>query len=656
MKTFKRILTLAAVSLILTGCGGGGSSSSDSDSPLPDDDTHSAMFSNPAYLASWDDADGEIGVFTRASTCASCHSGSDTVMNSNGEDVSPFTQWKHSTMANSLNDPFFNAFVEEETHVFPHLKNFIEDTCMSCHAPMAYTHAHQTGEGLVKDDTSFILENGGYPFESAIGDHHAREGIACTACHQIQPDNLGTVAGMSGHYKINSDTENAGDAPVFGPFKDLTAQNMLNQTQYLPQYAAHISESAMCATCHNLYTPTLDLDGQPVLIDANDPNSIAQFPEQTPFWEWQNSIYADVNNVEGNKTCQACHMAEPEDNYQSIISTKGPGLLPRPDIGGVDDIDSVFSAHEFVGGNSYLLTLLKTYMTELGLGTDSGHSQQGFQSKIEQTRQFLASSATIETGTIALANDTLEVPVTITNHAGHKLPTSYPSRRMWIHMKVTDNTGAPVFESGAVDSNGRILLDSNFTSYTCLDIEKSDSFDSVAEGCYEPHRDVINSENQVAIYEGVLGDVNQDITHVLLHARQYLKDNRIPPKGWILANQHVNPADANIMDDGIVGILGNDTNLTIESDDPNFAPGKDGAGSDGTDTVTYQIDTTGFTGPFNIEVDLYYQTIRPSFVYAMHADDDEHVVEGNSYVARFKAMYEETPPVTETLASTSTVH
>lgn len=660
MKTLKWILALVSVSLILTGCGGGGGGgSSDTDNTIPDDETHSTIFSNTPSSATW----GTVGVFTNASKCAECHSGNTSVMNYNGEDVSPFTQWKHSTMANSLNDPYFNATVEEETHIFPHLKNFIEDTCMSCHAPMAYTHAHQTGEALVKDDTSFILENGGYPFETAIDADHAREGISCTACHQIQPDNFGTEAGMSGHYKINSIAENgdADSSPIFGPYQDMShANNMRTQTQYLPQYAAHISESAMCATCHNLYTPTLDLEGFPIKLDptTGDPidrvtdsanyeasDNIAQFPEQTPFWEWQNSIYSDVANVDGNKTCQACHMAEPEEDYKTQISTKGNSLLLRPDNGGVDSEDSVFSVHEFVGGNSYLLTLLKNYMSELGLGTNSGHTDKGFQDKIEKTRQFLQTAATLDTGIINLVDSTLTVPVTITNNTGHKLPTSYPSRRMWVHMKVTDDTGALVFESGKVDNEGRISLDSNFTQDQCLAITKADTFDSVTEGCYEPHRDTINAENQIAIYEGVLGDENQDITHVLLHARQYLKDNRIPPKGWTLAGRHDNPADVDIKDDGIVG---------VDAGDTDFAPGKDGAGSDGTDTVTYNIDTTGFSGPFNIEVKLNYQTIKPSFVYAMHADDEEHGVEGDSYVARFKAMYEETPPVTETLATTST--
>jgi len=642
MKNLKWLSTFIVSSFLLVGCGGGSETpdTAPEEPTIPDDEVHSAIFSNPAYLANW----GEEGVFTAASNCQSCHEANTATMVYNTpegiKDVSPYTQWKHSTMANALNDPFYNAFVEEETHIFPHLKGFIEDTCLSCHSPMAYTHAHQTGVSLVQNDTTSLLPDGAYTFDSAINDYHAREGVACTTCHQVQPEGLGTVPKMSGHYEIKSDTENGpADAKIFGPFQSPLAQPMLNSTQYTPEYAAHISESAMCASCHNLYTPTLNLEGQIVTIEAT--GKTAHFPEQTPYWEWLNS---DFSNPTSGKTCQACHMPEPEDGYQTVISTRGGSLRERPDNAGVDDVDSVFAVHEFVGSNSYLLTLLKTYMTELGLGSGSGHTSQGFQDKIEATQTFLKTSANVN-ATASIAGSTLTVPVTITNLTGHKLPTSYPSRRMWIHLKVTDSTGSTVFESGASDENGRITLDENFTSYNCLSIEKSDSFDSIAESCYEPHHDVINNPNQIAIFEGVLGDVNQNITHVLLHARQYIKDNRIPPKGWRLANQHTNPADPAIKDDGIVGVSDTDTN---------YAPGKETAsGSNGTDTVTYQVDIAGATPPFNVEANLYFQTIRPSFVYGMHADDEEHGITGNSYVARFKEMYEKTPPITETLATTT---
>lgn len=585
---------------------------------------HSALFNNPTYSSSW----GEVGVFTNASKCAECHTGTTTVMNFEGRDISPPTQWKHSVMAHSLNDPFFNAMVEEETHVFPHLAGFIEDTCLRCHAPMGYTHAHQNPE--------LLSEEGYYQFETAMNDPHSREGISCTSCHQIQDptatgegtaeENL--LASMSGHYKINSPDENdVNGASIFGPFTTNT-QAMQNQTQYIPEYAAHISESAMCATCHNLYTPTVRLDGTLNTInpttgeyDASS-ETVAQFPEQTPYWDWLNSKYP----AEGT-TCQACHLPEPDPDYQTAVTTKPANAFQR----------SNFSEHEFVGGNSYLLGLLSKYMEELGIADKT--TEEGFNEKISQTQANLQTAADLSIGAMTFAGNTLSIPVTVTNNTGHKLPASFPSRRMWLHIKVTDSSDNIVFESGKYDENGRIVgKDDLFTSSECLSIEKADGFDSLTNQCYEPHHDTITAENQVAIYESVLGDVNQDITHVLLHARQYIKDNRLPPQGWTLANRHQNPADETMYDDNIIGDAVADTN---------FASGKDAAGSDGSDTVTYSFDVADAGATYTAEVSLMYQSIRPSFAAALHAD---HEIEEESYVRRFKAMYEDTPPTPETVA------
>ena len=49
---------------------------------------------------------------------------------------------------------------------------------------------------------------------------------------------------------------------------------------------------------------------------------------------------------------------------------------------------------------------------------------------------------------------------------------------------------------------------------------------------WEPHHDVIRSEDQAQIYEMVMGDVNGDKTTVLERAKIPLKDNRLTPLGF----------------------------------------------------------------------------------------------------------------------------
>ena len=57
-------------------------------------------------------------------------------------------------------------------------------------------------------------------------------------------------------------------------------------------------------------------------------------------------------------------------------------------------------------------------------------------------------AGTIAIDEVELIDNTLRVELAITNLAGHKLPSAYPSRRVWIHLTVKDDQGDVQFESG----------------------------------------------------------------------------------------------------------------------------------------------------------------------------------------------------------------
>ena len=110
---------------------------------------------------------------------------------------------------------------------------------------------------------------------------------------------------------------------------------------FIPQQGEHIQTAEMCATCHTLYTPIIDSDGEVV----------SHFPEQMPFLEWQASDFV------AQDSCQDCHM--PEVNGNIVLSvTGGPGRNP-------------FSQHSFVGGNLYALGLLRHFGNEIGVTASS---------------------------------------------------------------------------------------------------------------------------------------------------------------------------------------------------------------------------------------------------------------------------------------------
>jgi len=553
---------------------------------------------------------GTVGVFDNADSCIQCHRASDSapdVMTYNGEDVSPGAGWLNSMMALSFADPYYQAAVEEEVAQFPHLAGLIEDTCLTCHAPMARTHAKQNNVDLDGD--------GYYRFSTALGHMHAREGISCTACHQIQDDgSLGQPISFSGGYDIDALTA---DPKIYGPYENPVSQAMANNTQYDPVHGAHMTDSAHCATCHTLFTPTLDLDGQ---------LTGGYFPEQTPYQEWQNSVYASGRAKEAS--CQDCHMPVPEDGYSTQIAVRADGSANNG-----WPTRTPFHKHGFVGGNTHTLEILLAYRSLLAI--EGFTTVEGLEAQIAATRaQLEQRTAEIAIDSVADVGGTLEIPVRVTNHAGHKLPTSFPSRRVWIHLKVTDATGATVFESGLPDAQGQISTDANALQEACIAGDKTLNPGFDFSTCYEPHRDVINDPAQVAIYESVLGDVDGDITYVLLHASgEYLKDNRIPPEGF--QNSAVPGTAEGLPADNVSAIVG------VDVADTDFNGGPDGG--TGQDVVHYAVDTSAYTGPFDVEARLLYQSVRPGFVHGLHHDEQPRV-------ERYKEMVALIPPTVETLA------
>ena len=550
------------------------------------------MTSVAAYDPDW----STLGVFQGAVACESCHLSDGSIMQYdntsvtlNTDDVSASSQWPHTVMAHAANDPYWQAAVEDEAATFPEASGVIEDTCNTCHTPMGRTHAHHSDTDLDVD--------GNYRFATAMGQGHAREGVSCPACHLIEAGNMGSEGSYSGGYSITSAPTD--DKPMYGVYSNPIRGAMRNTTIYDPRQGAHVGSSELCATCHTLYTPVLE-----------DPESEG-FLEQAPYLEWLNSAY--VTGKFEEKQCQDCHMPEPETGYMTPITTMPNAAGER----------GPYAQHTFVGGNTHLLEMLKAYRVEQGISATT--TEAGFDDQISLSRQFIeTSSAELSIESATVDGSTLSFDVDVTNLTGHKLPTAYPSRRTWLHVTVRDNTDAVVFESGKPDARGYISTDVARLKADCMAAEKLEGFDSAL--CYEPHRDSINSADQVAIYEPVLGDVHGDITHTLLKSSQYLKDNRIPPKGFTDA------VAATIEAQTIpVGVSGDD--------DFNCVATAEGCGAD---TVHYLVDVEGASGPYKVDARLLYQATQPAFVDGLHAHAER--------VNRFRVMYDAIPPAVEVLA------
>ena len=103
-----------------------------------------------------------------------------------------------------------------------------------------------------------------------------------------------------------------------------------------------------------------------------------------------------------------------------------------------------FAKHSLVGANTTMLTMLRDNAAQLEV------TSPNMDLSIDRARAMLQSAANIEIVSAVVSNGILEARVKVQNNSGHKTPTAYPSRRMWLHFKVTDSSNNVVFESRMV--------------------------------------------------------------------------------------------------------------------------------------------------------------------------------------------------------------
>jgi hypothetical protein len=487
--------------------------------------------------------------FSTALNCADCHSNdpqTDAMRDSSGDSIGMYDLWGASMMANSARDPFWRGMVAHEVEATPAAKEAIEDKCMNCHAPQAYTAAHAAGntakiEMLHDSDARALL---------------GLDGVSCTTCHKIEPDNFGQEESFSGGFVINP------DQIAYGPFANPFSNPMINRSGFEPVQSNHVLESEMCATCHNLTTDALTAQGHP----TGD-----KFAEQAPYSEWLNSAY----NTDGGATpasCQSCHVPQTDGEGNSIsteIARRPPGGTFPP-----TSARQPVGRHLFIGGNTLVPGILRDHADALQPQASAGQ----FDALIAKVRDQLRNrTATVSIKSLQKTGDGLSFRVALENLAGHKFPTSFPSRRAWLHVTVRDAQGNAVFESGAWDTRGRILGGDG----EVLAIEAVD-------GPIEPHHDQIDSADQVQIYEPVMADPDGNPTYVLLRAAKYYKDNRLLPKGW----------SSTFVDIDRVAPVG------VGSDSTYLA---------GTDEVTYTVAVDDTTDAFTVEAELVYQVLGARF-------------------------------------------
>jgi hypothetical protein len=492
---------------------------------------------------------GMSDMFMGSGRCAGCHGIDQDIENppfanvdENGVNVSPAENWRASMMANSARDPMWRAKVAHEVSVNPDHAEELVNKCTSCHAPMGRFEAEYDG-----------IEN--FTIDMLDSDSLALDGVSCMACHAQQIETVGNF--FSGELHYNPDTI---WGPVFNiskgdePMADYVMQNFVG---VMPIAHEKFPKSETCAGCHTLITNTADLDGN-LTGDT--------FVEQATYHEWLNSSYN--TDDENAQECQTCHM--PHLN-EGVIVASGYSWLPER---------QPYAQHTLVGGNSFMLSLLKNNITTLGLTANEEH----FQTAIDRTLDNLQNhTAEIAITQLEVDGDTARYKVKITNKAGHKLPSGYPARRAYVEFVMTDENGNEVFHSGKL-----------LPGYEVQGQNED----------WEPHYDVITDDiEQVQIYEMVVGDVMGNVTTVLERGYQPIKDNRLVPFGF--TTEHAS------YDTMAVVAVGADPNF-------NLINGNEGSG---TDEISYHIPVSGISGNVTVTARLMYQSLPPKWNEEMFAVD-----------------------------------
>lgn len=503
--------------------------------------------------------------FGTSGVCAGCH-GYDplgiALIDSLGQDINMTDQWRSTLMANSAKDPFWRAKVSHEVLTNPAHQAGLEDKCTSCHAPAGHFNAKFHGQSQ-------------YGLADLYADTMGLDGVNCVSCHMLPPDSVGLF--FSGDLRYDR------DKTIWGPYPNPFQGPMSSFVKFSVEYGPHVAKSELCAGCHSLITETVDLSGQ---------YTGGEFIEQATYHEWKNSLFAQTG-VE----CGSCHIPRTDQNV--IIAANYAFLAPRRPYG----------KHDLVGGNGFMLDLMRTYKDELGIWATDAQMDSTYNRTMDLLQHH---TANVGIALVAQEPDTSVFEISITNLAGHKFPSGFPSRRAFLEIVARNELGDTVFHSGATDANGALLGQ---------------------DAPFEQHHNILRSSGDVQIYELIMADVQGNPTTVLERAASALKDNRLLPEGF---SQTLPVYDT-------TRIYGQALN------DPDFVGG--------SDRVEVRIAHGSGSPLMVVEARLMYQTVPPEWLedlflfssaeidtfQAMYSSMDRKPLEVASAVFGFIGIPERTP-------------
>ncbi|GIW09496.1 MAG: hypothetical protein KatS3mg061_0553 [Dehalococcoidia bacterium] len=528
--------------------------------------------------------------FLTSDQCIGCHNAYDLpnmqFTESSGRvlNLSPYGEWSSSLMGLAGRDPVFHAQLEAETSTYrPGVRAFTENFCYSCHGAMGQRQITLDGQGPFRHELVYALGNDPGAMYGAL----ARDGVSCLVCHHIAPEGLGTPATFAGKFALGPANE------IYGPYSDPKTYPMEQALGITPRGGAQISSSALCGSCHTVIIPQVptSYQGDP----TRDPTIRYEY-EQTTYLEWRNSAYqneVEPYNPRTVRTCQDCHMPTAHEGTLlrfKIANVEEPDYPPTDHRAPVEKIQlsprQPFARHTLVAVNLFVMEMFHQFGGLLGIlaPDDSGSQRQTATSLLTALESSVqlgrTATATLEVLSAQRRGDVFEATVRVTNLAGHKFPSGVGFRRAWLDFRVLDAGGRLLWASGRPNALGVIVgpdgepLATEFSTTT-----------------WQPHWQVITSQDQVQIYEERTLDDQFQLTTSFLGRFYGVKDNRLLPRGW----RNDAPFTEFMQPDQVFG-------------DPQYYDGS------GSDEVTYRVPWAAIPGAARVEVRLHYQSIPPYYL------------------------------------------
>jgi hypothetical protein len=597
--------------------------------------------------------------------CLNCHADYNL-------SVEPGFNWKGSMMAQASRDFLFWSCmtVAAQDSIWAVDRPNATDICLRCHFPIGWL------EGRSDPTNASLMKGDDY------------DGVNCDFCHNLyDPFFEDSSAGVrEGNDWLNYwDETNASSTPsdayaietyqqdsilsqnilmfngqkFFGPNNDPPASytenasgqyfvspNGQKRSSYADAAARHQKlysrfhkSKYFCNTCHDISNPVLANLGadptQPLPTEVNSPSSY--FHVERTFSEFMLSDYGQQGGAPGigpfapqnfetsypsnNITkCQDCHMRDVVG-----VGCNKKGAPVRPDES-VEHPNSGLPLHDMTGGNAWVSYVLASAMlgaenfdqtnydllnkgpAVLTLDMNAGQSADpaAILAGVDHSKQQLLFAAAINNLSYDSASGALSFQVQ--NQTGHKLISGFPEgRRMFVNVKFFAN-GTLIHEINPYDDNAGTLKGMPASS-----IGADETY--IDELVYEAHT------------KSSLTGEEHSFHFALATGRS--KDNRIPPKGFRIAE-----AEARIVDPWY-----------HNAQDLDYFTSAEYAG--GYDEVDMQDYAVSITEADYVEVNLYYQTTSREYVEFLRDEingdqnqtlpPDAYVIQTDPFFAQLKA-------------------